>query len=85
MIINGKKNTVRFNISEVFDYKNRMDDKDQELLLSIVTRHLEKVTPGLAEEFKVRSMSEFLTFNITLPSSAFIPLRPELRSVWRRW
>ena len=81
---NGKS-TVRFNISETFDYKNRIEDKDQELLLSIVTGHLEKVSPDLAEEFKVRSMSEFLTFNITLPSSAFIPLRAELRSVWRRW
>ena len=47
---------------------------DQELLLSIVTGHLEKVSPDLAEEFKVRSMSEFLTFNITLPSSASTPL-----------
>ena len=61
-----------------------MEDKDQELLLSIVTRHLEKVTPGLAEEFKVRSMSVFLSFNITLPSSAFTPLRPERGSVWMR-
>ena len=77
-------NTVRFNISETFDYKNRMEDKDQELLLSIVTGHLEKVSPDLAEEFKVRSMSEFLTFNITLPSSASTPLRPELGSVWTR-
>ena len=62
-----------------------MDNKDWNLLISIVTGHLEKVTPDLAEEFKVRSMSEFLTFNITLPSSAFIPLRAELSSVWRRW
>ena len=59
--------------------------ENEELLFSIVTDHLEKVSPDLAEEFKVRSMSVFLTFNITLPFSAFIPLRPELRSVWPRW
>ena len=62
-----------------------MDKKDQELLISIVTGHLEMVSPHLAEEFKVRSMSVFLTSNITLPSSAFTPLRPELRSVSPRW
>ena len=28
--------------------------EDQELILSLVTSHLEKLTPGLAEEFKVR-------------------------------
>ena len=28
--------------------------KDQEFILSLVTSHLEKVTPGLAKEFKVR-------------------------------
>ena len=28
--------------------------EDQEILLSLVTSHLEKVSPELAEEFKVR-------------------------------
>ena len=40
--------------------------ENEELLISIVTGHLEKVSPDLAEEFKVRSMSEFLTFNFTI-------------------
>ena len=40
-------------------------NKDLELLLSIVGKHLEKETPGLVEEFKVESGLAFLHSSIT--------------------
>ena len=58
-----------------------MDDKDQDLLISIVTGHLEKVSPDLAEEFKVRRwkvITRLFLSNIISPSSSFTPLTPRL-------